>query len=123
MLLEAGAAILGIAFLVKAGMWPLGFWLPTTYAAAAPPVAAIFSIMSKVGVYVVLRLWLLLFGERRRRSAGFGGDWLLFGGMADHRLRRHRRAGVAGHGAARRLLRAGLVRYAAGGDRHRAGRR
>ena len=34
-LLEAGAAILGIAFLVKAGMWPLGFWLPTTYAAAA----------------------------------------------------------------------------------------
>ena len=28
MLLEAGAAILGIAFLVKAGMWPLGFWLP-----------------------------------------------------------------------------------------------
>src|SRR3546814_7849201 len=36
-LLEGGAAILGIAFLVKAGMWPLSFWLPTTYAAAAPP--------------------------------------------------------------------------------------
>ena len=34
-LLEAGAAILGIAFLVKAGMWPLCFWLPTTYMAAA----------------------------------------------------------------------------------------
>ena len=27
-LLEAGAGILGIAFLVKAGMWPLCFWLP-----------------------------------------------------------------------------------------------
>ena len=25
---DAGAAILGIAFLVKAGMWPLNFWLP-----------------------------------------------------------------------------------------------
>ena len=33
-LLEAGAAVLGVAFLVKAAMWPLGFWLPTTYAAA-----------------------------------------------------------------------------------------
>src|SRR3546814_10352128 len=30
MLLEAGAAVLGVAFLVKAGMWPLSFWLPTT---------------------------------------------------------------------------------------------
>src|SRR4051794_25907742 len=31
-LVESGAAVLFIAFLVKAGMWPLGFWLPTTYA-------------------------------------------------------------------------------------------
>jgi multicomponent K+:H+ antiporter subunit D len=28
--IEAGAGILGIAFLVKAGMWPLCFWLPAT---------------------------------------------------------------------------------------------
>src|SRR5690606_20412668 len=27
-LLEAGLAVLGIAFLVKAAIWPLGFWLP-----------------------------------------------------------------------------------------------
>ena len=33
-LVEVGAAILAIAFLVKAAMWPLGFWLPSTYAAA-----------------------------------------------------------------------------------------
>ena len=65
MLLEAGAAILGVAFLVKAGMWPLCFWLPGAYAAAATPVAALFSIMTKVGIYIVLRLWLLLFGARR----------------------------------------------------------
>jgi multicomponent K+:H+ antiporter subunit D len=80
-LLEAGAAILGVAFLVKAGMWPLGFWLPTTYAATAPPVAALFAIMTKVGVYIVLRLWLLLFGDGAGESAHFGGQWLLFGGM------------------------------------------
>jgi multicomponent K+:H+ antiporter subunit D len=74
-LLEAGAAILGVAFLVKAGMWPLCFWLPPTYAAASAPAAALFSILSKVGVYAVLRVWLLFFGD------GFGGDWLLAGGM------------------------------------------
>ncbi len=82
MLLEAGAAILGIAFLVKAGMWPLSFWLPTTYAAASPPVAAMFAIMSKVGVYVILRLSLLLFGDGAGPSAHFGDQWLLYGGMA-----------------------------------------
>jgi multicomponent K+:H+ antiporter subunit D len=81
-LLEAGAAILGIAFLVKAGMWPLSFWLPTTYSAAAAPVAAIFAIMSKVGVYVILRLWLLFFGADSGVSAEFGGGLLLSIGMA-----------------------------------------
>jgi multicomponent K+:H+ antiporter subunit D len=81
-LLNTGAAILGLAFLVKAGMWPLGFWLPTTYAAAAPPVAALFAIMSKVGVYVVLRLSLLFFGEGSGPSANLGDQWLLYGGMA-----------------------------------------
>lgn len=79
-LAEAGAAILGIAFLVKAAAWPLGFWLPGVYGAAAAPVAALFAILTKVGVYAVLRLWLLFFSDDG--SAGFGGDWLLFGGIA-----------------------------------------
>jgi multicomponent K+:H+ antiporter subunit D len=81
-LLEAGAGILGIAFLVKAGMWPLCFWLPGTYAAAPPPVASMFAILTKVGAYIVLRLWLLLFGAEAGASAQFGGEWLLVGGMA-----------------------------------------
>ena len=82
MLLEAGAAVLGVAFLVKAGMWPVSFWLPTTYTAAVPPVAAVFAIMSKVGIYVILRLSLLLFSGGAEGPAQFGGDWLLYGGMA-----------------------------------------
>jgi multicomponent K+:H+ antiporter subunit D len=77
-LLEAGAGILAVAFLVKAGMWPLGFWLAPTYAAASAPAAALFSILSKVGVYAVLRVWLLLFGA----GLGGGADWLFYGGMA-----------------------------------------
>ena len=81
MLLEVGAAILGTAFLIPAAMWPLCFWLPPAYAAAAPPVAAIFAIMSKVGIYVILRLSLLLFGDDAGTAAHFGGPWLVAGGM------------------------------------------
>jgi multicomponent K+:H+ antiporter subunit D len=81
-LLHAGAAILGVAFLVKAAMWPMGFWLPRTYDAAAPPVAAMFAIMTKLGVYILLRLSGLLFGEDAGPSAGFGQAWLLCGGLA-----------------------------------------
>ena len=75
-LAEAGAMVLAVAFLVKAGMWPLGFWLPSTYDAASPPAAALFSILSKVGIYAVLRLWLLFF------AGGEGGALLAWGGMA-----------------------------------------
>ncbi len=80
-LVAAAAAILGTAFLMKTGAWPLNFWLPTTYAAASAPAAAIFAVMSKLGVYVILRLWTLLFGTDAGTLAGFGGDWLLYGGM------------------------------------------
>jgi multicomponent K+:H+ antiporter subunit D len=56
--------------------------LPSTYTAAAAPVAAIFAILTKVGVYILLRLSLLLFGTGAGAMAGFGHRWLLFGGMA-----------------------------------------
>jgi len=59
-LFEAGVAVLGVAFLVKAGAWPLHFWLPAAYSSAAPPVAALFAIMTKVGFYAILRLWTLV---------------------------------------------------------------
>ncbi len=80
MLMEAGAGVLGIAFLIKAGMWPLCFWLPTAYSSASAPVAGIFAILSKLGIYVILRLTMLLFDNGP--SAGFGSNFLLFGGMA-----------------------------------------
>jgi multicomponent K+:H+ antiporter subunit D len=80
MLMEAGAGILGVVFLIKAGMWPLCFWLPTAYSAASAPVAGLFAIMSKLGIYVILRLTMLLFAEGP--SAGFGAVVLLYGGMA-----------------------------------------
>ncbi|MCU1741106.1 MULTISPECIES: monovalent cation/H+ antiporter subunit D [unclassified Pseudomonas] len=81
-LLHAGAAILAVAFLAKAGMWPLNFWLVPAYSSASAPVAAMFAIMTKVGIYTLLRLWTLLFSDEAGASAHFGGDWLIYGGMA-----------------------------------------
>lgn len=79
--LKIGISVLAIAFLVKSAMWPLGFWLPTTYAAASPPVAALLVLMTKVGAYVILRLWLLIFVANDSAAAGFGLPVLLWGGM------------------------------------------
>lgn len=81
-LFHAGAGIMAVAFLVKAGIWPLAFWLPSTYAAGAPPVAALFAVMTKVGVYVLVRLSFLIFGVHAGASAGFGAQVLLAGGLA-----------------------------------------
>ena len=81
-LFKVGIAVLAIAFLVKSAMWPLGFWLPTTYAAASPPVAAMLVLMTKVGAYVILRLWSLVFSGDAGAAAGYGLDALLWGGMA-----------------------------------------
>ncbi|HEX4880391.1 MAG TPA: monovalent cation/H+ antiporter subunit D [Limnobacter sp.] len=80
-LFHAGCAVLGVAFLAKAAMWPLNFWLVPAYSSASAPAAAVFAMLTKVGVYVVLRLYTLLFSEQAQASAGFGGDWLVWGGL------------------------------------------
>jgi len=80
-LLHAGAAILATAFLAKAAMWPMNAWLEPAYSGASAPVAGLFAIMTKVGVYAVLRLWTLMFSEQAGPSAQFGGSWLVVGGL------------------------------------------
>ena len=81
-LLHAGAAILAIAFLAKAAIWPLNFWLPPAYAAASAPTAAVFAILTKVGVYATLRLWTLCFPAGDGLAPVFGGAALVWGGLA-----------------------------------------
>ena len=61
-LVEAAGLMLLVAFGIKAAALPLGFWLPGTYAAAPPPVAALFAIMTKVGLYAIARVGTLVFG-------------------------------------------------------------
>ena len=81
-LLHAAAALLAVAFLAKAAFWPLNFWLPRAYAGASAPSAAMFAILTKVGVYSVLRLWTLCFPAGAGASALFGSPVLVWGGLA-----------------------------------------
>jgi multicomponent K+:H+ antiporter subunit D len=60
---EIAAALLLTAFAVKAAIFPLYQWLPRSYAATGAPIAAFFAIMTKVGIYAVLRIFVLVFGE------------------------------------------------------------
>ena len=70
-LLRLGGALLLIVFAIKGALVPLHLWLPGTYGAASPPVAAFFAIMTKVGAYAILRVYVLIFGG----SAG-AASWL-----------------------------------------------
>jgi multicomponent K+:H+ antiporter subunit D len=83
-LFDTGAAILGVAFLVKAGSWPLNFWLPGAYSLASAPVAAAFAMMTKVGLYAVLRVGTILSADERLGAALFylGLATLLTGAIA-----------------------------------------
>lgn len=81
-LVETGCGVLVLAFLIKGAIWPLGFWLPQTYAAASPPIGAMLVLMTKVGLYAVVRLWLLLFEDAPAALQGLGGDILLWAGLA-----------------------------------------
>jgi multicomponent K+:H+ antiporter subunit D len=81
-LLHAGAAVLALAFLIKAAIWPLNSWLVPAYAATSGPVAALFTPMTKVGIYTLLRSWTLFFSANAGPSAHFGRPVLLYGGLA-----------------------------------------
>ncbi len=69
-LAQAAALMLAVVFGVKAALLPLYFWLPATYAAASAPVAALFAIMTKVGIYSLARTSTLLFGMGGGAVAG-----------------------------------------------------
>ncbi|WP_027967741.1 monovalent cation/H+ antiporter subunit D [Halomonas halocynthiae] len=75
-LVMAGALLLLVVFSLKAAMLPLYFWLPKAYAAAPAPVAALFAIMTKIGIYAILRFYTLVFGEQAGGLANLGQEWV-----------------------------------------------
>jgi multicomponent K+:H+ antiporter subunit D len=75
-IVRTAAALLVAVFVLKAALLPLCFWLPHVYAAASVPVAALFAIMTKVGIYALLRLSAMDFTAAHSTS-GLLQPWLL----------------------------------------------
>lgn len=71
----AGGLMLFVVFGIKAAILPVGLWLPKTYAVATTPVAALFTIMTKVGIYAILRVNGTVFTDELSRE--ILSTWLL----------------------------------------------
>lgn len=57
-------AVLLVAFGIKAAVFPLSTWLPDSYPTAPAPVTAVFAgLLTKVGVYAIIRAHTLLFPD------------------------------------------------------------
>ena len=64
---SALAVLMLVVFGIKAAIFPLFFWLPDSYPTAPSPVTAIFAgLLTKVGVYAIIRTQTLLFPETTR---------------------------------------------------------
>ncbi|MDH4607057.1 monovalent cation/H+ antiporter subunit D [Pseudomonas sp. BN102] len=74
--LAAAGLLLLLVFALKAALLPLYFWLPRAYSAASAPVAALFAIMTKVGIYSILRVYSLVFGPEAGELANLAQAWL-----------------------------------------------
>lgn len=85
-----------IAFGIKAGVFPLFFWLPASYHTPPAPVSALFAaLLTKVGAYSLIRMFTLVFvGEPQvthRLLLWIAGATMLvgvFGALAQRELRR-----------------------------------
>ena len=64
----AALGLMGGGLLLKTALFPLHFWLPPAHASAPAPVSALLSaLVVKTSFYILLRLWLTIFGP-------IGGD-------------------------------------------------
>ncbi|QAY74887.1 Na+/H+ antiporter subunit D [Agromyces protaetiae] len=56
--------LLLLAFGIKAAVFPLSFWLPDSYPTAPAPVTAVFAgLLTKVGVYAIIRTETIIFSD------------------------------------------------------------
>ncbi|HQS68277.1 MAG: monovalent cation/H+ antiporter subunit D [Novosphingobium sp. 28-62-57] len=76
-LLRVAALLLSSVFALKAAIVPLHLWLPRTYAVSSPAVAALFAIMTKVGVYAMIRVIPQVFGDDAGAAAWVPAPYLL----------------------------------------------
>jgi multicomponent Na+:H+ antiporter subunit D len=63
-LVTAVAGLFLVSFGIKAGLFPLYFWLPSSYHTPPVAVSAVFAgLLTKVGVYALIRVFTLVFAE------------------------------------------------------------
>ena len=75
--IRVAAVLLLLVFAIKAALVPLHFWLPSSYAEAPAPVAALFAIMTKVGAYAIIRVYTMIFPPELATTSGLHDVWLL----------------------------------------------
>ncbi len=75
-LVRTAAVLLVAVFALKAALLPLSFWLPHVYSAASPPVAALFALLTKVGIAALLRVSVIAFAAAPF-TASLLSPWLL----------------------------------------------
>ncbi|WP_440903663.1 monovalent cation/H+ antiporter subunit D [Catenovulum sp. SX2] len=77
-----GGSLLLIVFALKAALLPLHMWLPGTYSNAMPVVAALFAIMTKVGIYSIIRVYNSIFSQGSGPLGAMGQDILWYAALA-----------------------------------------
>lgn len=87
-------ALMTLGLLLKTAIFPFHFWLPLAHATAPAPVSALLSaLVVKASYYLLLRLWLFVYGELPLATAAqilalLGAAALLYGSLQALRQRR-----------------------------------
>jgi multicomponent K+:H+ antiporter subunit D len=76
-IVAAAGLLLLVVFCIKAAIFPLYLWLPIAYSNTAAAVAALFAIMTKVGLYAIIRVHGTVFSESAGSLANYYMPWLL----------------------------------------------
>src|SRR5690606_16487898 len=93
-------------FAAKAAVFPLWFWLPDSYPALPSGLGALYAaLLTKVGIYALLRIVLMSFGQAQVVADAIGpamllaaGATMLVGGL-----------GMAGAASLRVMLNCGIL--------------